>query len=499
MTTTTTDSETGVLAGEERMLIDGELVTAYGDAKFDVINPATEEVAGQAADGTAADFDRAITAARRAFDTNAGNWRTDVEFRAHCLTQLRDGLVRSQERLRRILVTEIGTPIAMTYSIQLAFPIEEAGFWPDYARNFEYLRDIGTHSALGMTSRQKLQYIPVGVVTAITPWNAPLYLNIAESVPSLLAGNAVILKPAQLTPWSGLELGRIVAEETDIPAGIFQIVVSNDNDVAATLTSDPRVDMITFTGSTAVGRKILAAAAPTIKKTVMELGGKSTHIVLDDADLMKVLPSAAGGVCSMSGQGCTLATRILLPRAKMAEGLVIMKATMENFPYGDPWDMNNYSGPAISDVQRAKVLSMVEGAVAAGATLITGGGKPAHLPRGYYIEPTLLSDVDPRSIIAQEETFGPVVTVTPYDTEEEAIAIANDTIYGLAGQISSGDDERALAMAMRIQTGTIGANTGGTFAMTSPLGGVGQSGLGRRYGVQGFEEYLEMKAIGLPV
>jgi hypothetical protein len=223
------------------------------------------------------------------------------------------------------------------------------------------------------------------VVASITPWNSPLYLNVTETVPALLAGNAVILKPAQLTPWSGLELDRIVAEETDIPAGIFQVVVSDDNDVAAQLTSDPRVDMVSFTGSTAVGRKILAAAATTVKKTVMELGGKSTHIVLDDADLAKVLPMAAGGVCTMSGQGCTNATRVLLPRAKLAEGLAILKASMEQFPYGDPWDMKNFSGPAISDVQQAKVLGLIEGAVAAGATLVTGGGKPAHLPVGYYI------------------------------------------------------------------------------------------------------------------
>jgi aldehyde dehydrogenase (NAD+) len=498
MTTIPADSGTGVLAGEERLLIDGELVGAAGGATFGVINPATEEVAGVAADGSADDFDRAIAGARRAFDANAGNWRDDVEFRAHCLTQLRDGLARAQERLRRILVTEIGTPIAMTYGIQLAFPIEEAGYWPEYARGFRFLRDFGTHSGLGMTSRQKLQYIPVGVVAAITPWNAPLYLNIAESVPSLLAGNAVILKPAQLTPWAGLELGRIAAEETDIPPGIFQVVVSNDNDVAARLTCDPRVDMVTFTGSTAVGRKILAAAAPTVKKTVMELGGKSTHIVLDDADLAAVLPRAAGGVCTMSGQGCTLATRVLLPRATMAEGLAILKATMESFPYGDPWDMGNYGGPAISDAQRAKVLGMVSDAIAAGATPVTGGGTPAHLPTGYYIEPTLLSGVDPRSAIGQQETFGPVVTVTGYDTEEEAIAIANDTIYGLAGEVSSGDDERALAVALKVHTGTVGANVGATFSLTSPLGGVRQSGLGRRYGEQGFEEYLEIKAIGLP-
>ncbi|MGH3297127.1 MAG: aldehyde dehydrogenase family protein, partial [Trebonia sp.] len=471
MTTTAADGGTGVLAGERRMLIDGELAGASGGVTFDVINPATEEVAGVAADGRPADFDRAVAAARRAFDANARNWRDDVEFRARCVTQLRDGLVRAQERLRRILVTEIGTPVAMTYGIQLAFPIEEAGFWPDQARRFAFLRDAGTHSGLGRTFRQKLQYLPVGVVAAITPWNAPLYLNVTESVPALLAGNAVILKPAQLTPWAGLELGRIAAEETDIPPGIFQVVVSNDNDVAAMLTADPRVDMVTFTGSTAVGRKILAATAPTVKKTVMELGGKSTHIVLDDADLAAVLPSAAGGVCTMSGQGCTNATRILLPRARLDEGLAILKESVERFPYGDPWDMRNFSGPSISDVQRAKVLGMIEGAVAAGATLLAGGGKPAHLPTGYYIEPTLLSDVDPRSVIGQEETFGPVVTVTPYDTEDEAVSIANDTVYGLAGQVSSGDDEHALAVALRIRTGTVGANVASTFSMTSPLGG----------------------------
>ena len=499
MTTTAADGGTGVLAGEQRMLIDGDLAGASGGLTFDVINPATEEVAGVAADGRPADFDRAVAAARRAFDANAGNWRDDVEFRAHCVTQLRDGLVRAQERLRRILVTEIGTPIAMTYGIQLAFPIEEAGFWPDVARNFAFLRDAGVHAGLGRSSRQKLQYIPVGVVAAITPWNSPLYLNVTESVPALLAGNAVILKPAQLTPWAGLELGRIAAEETDIPPGIFQVAVSNDNDVAATLTADPRVDMVTFTGSTAVGRKILPATAPTVKKTIMELGGKSTHIVLDDADLAAVLPPAAGGVCTMSGQGCTNATRILLPRRRLAEGLAILKASIERFPYGDPWDMKNYSGPSISDVQRAKVLGLIDGAVAAGATLLAGGGKPAHLPTGYYIEPTLLSDVDPRSVIGQEETFGPVVTVTPYDTEDEAVAIANDTVYGLAGQVSSGDDDRALAVALKIRTGTVGANVASTFSMTSPLGGVGQSGLGRRYGEHGFEEYLEVKAIGLPV
>jgi aldehyde dehydrogenase (NAD+) len=498
MTTVQSGSDTGILAGDERMFIDGELQYTASGAKFDVTNPATGEVAGQATDGTVDDMARAVGAARKAFDTL--DWSRDVEFRYHCLIQLRDALIRNKERLRRIIVTEVGTPIATTDSIQLEFPILEAGHWPEVGRKFNYWRETGVHDSIGgVQARRILQFDAVGVVGAITPWNCPLYLNIAESVPALMAGNAVILKPAQLTPWSGSELGRIVAEETDIPAGIFNVVVSNANEVGAALSSDPRVDMITFTGSTATGRRVLAAAASTVKKVFLELGGKSTHIVLDDADFSIYLPMAAAGACAMSGQSCTLASRILLPRSRYAEGLQILKATMEAFPYGDPWDPNNFQGPAISETQRQKVLGLIKSGVDSGATLLTGGGIPAHLPNGYFIEPTLLSDVNPDSQIAQEEIFGPVITVTPYDTEEEAIQIANNTIYGLSGEVSSADEGRALRVASRIRTGTMTVNGGSYFGLTSPLGGYKQSGLGRRNGEYGFEEYLEIKTIGLPV
>jgi acyl-CoA reductase-like NAD-dependent aldehyde dehydrogenase len=496
MTTHEPGPGTGVLAGDHRMLIDGKLETTASGALFDVINPATEEVAGQATDGTVDDMERAIGAARRAFDTTA--WSRDVEFRHHCLIQLRDALAEEKERLRRIIVTEVGTPIATTASIQLEFPITEAGHWPEFGRTFQYWRDTGMHESLGMRARRVLQYDAVGVVGAITPWNVPLYLNIAESVPALMAGNAVVLKPAQLTPWSGSELGRIVAEKTDIPAGIFNVVVSNANEAGAALSADPRVDMITFTGSTATGRKVLAAAAPTIKKVFLELGGKSTHIVLDDADLQACLPMAAATACVMSGQSCTLASRVLLPRSRYAEGLAILKATMEAFPYGDPWDPNMLQGPAISETQRQKVLRLIKSGIDSGATLITGGGIPAHLPKGYFIEPTLLVDVDVTSQIAQEEIFGPVLTVTPYDTEDEAVAISNNTIYGLSGEVSGADQERALRVASRMRTGTMTVNGGSYFGLTSPLGGYKQSGLGRRNGEHGFEEYLEIKTIGLP-
>ncbi len=336
------------------------------------------------------------------------------------------------------------------------------------------------------------------MVGAITPWNVPFYLNIAETVPALMAGNTVVLKPAQLTPWSGSEYGRIVAEETDVPAGVFNVVVSNANEVGAALSADPWVDMITFTGSTATGRAILAAGAATVKKTLRELGGKSAHIVLDDADFNSALPLAAMMACVMSGQSCILPSRILLPRSRCEEGIALLKTSMENFPVGDPWTPGNMQGPQISETQRQKVLGLIRGGVAAGARLVTGGGVPENLPVGYYVQPTLLADVDPNSKISQEEIFGPVLTVTPYDTDDDAVAIANNSIYGLSGEVSSGDVDRAMAVAMRMRTGNVTINGKSHFGITSPFGGTKQSGLGRRNGDEGYREYLEGKTIGLP-
>ncbi len=488
-------TETGVLAGDERMLIDGELQHTGGGAKFDVIHPAGEQVVGQATDGTVADMERAVGAARRAFDTT--RWSRDVEFRYHCLTQLHDALERDKERLRRILVTEVGCPISVTGS-QIEDPIGEVEHWANHGRAFLYLQDTGVHDTVLGPANRKIHYDAVGVVGAITPWNVPFYLNIAETVPALMAGNTVVLKPAQLTPWSGTELGRIVAEETDIPAGVFNVVVSNANEVGAALSADPRVDMITFTGSTATGRAILAAAAPTVKKTLLELGGKSAHIVLDDADLNACLPMAAMMACVMSGQSCILPSRILLPRSRYAEGLEILKASMEAFPVGDPWDPGVMQGPQISETQRQKVLGLIRSGIESGARVITGGGVPESLPVGYYVQPTLLADVDPDARVAQEEIFGPVLTVTSYDTDDEAIAIANNSIYGLSGEVSSVYVERALGVALRMRTGNVTINGKSHFGITSPFGGTKQSGLGRRNGEEGFKEYLEIKTIGLP-
>jgi acyl-CoA reductase-like NAD-dependent aldehyde dehydrogenase len=275
-------------------------------------------------------------------------------------------------------------------------------------------------------------------------------------------------------------------------------VISNANEVGAALSADPRVDMITFTGSTATGRAILAATAPTVKKTLLELGGKSAHIVLDDADFNSALSMAAMMACVMSGQSCILPSRILLPRSRYDEGLAILQGAMENFPVGDPWAPGNMQGPQISETQRQKVLGLIRSGIDSGARLVTGGGIPQNLPVGYYVEPTLLADVDPSSQVAQEEIFGPVLTVTPYDSDDEAVAIANNTIYGLSGEVSGGDLERAFDIATRMRTGNVTINGKSHFGITSPFGGTKQSGLGYRNGDEGYREYLDAKTIGMP-
>ena len=492
---TTLEGDSGVLAGDERMLIDGELQHTSSGATFDVIHPASEQVAGQATDGTVADMERAVGAARRAFDET--DWSRDLDFRYHCMIQLHDAFERNKERLRRILITEVGCPVTVSGS-QIESPIEEVKHWAEHGRNFTYLEDTGVHPTQLGPARRKIHYEPIGVVGAITPWNVPFYLNVAETVPALMAGNTVVLKPAQLTPWSGSEYGRIVAEETDIPAGVFNVVVSNSNEVGAALSADPRVDMITFTGSTATGRAILAAGAPTVKKTLLELGGKSAHIVLDDADFISALPMAAMMACVMSGQSCILPSRILLPRSRYDEGVEILKTMMEGFPVGDPWTPGNMQGPQISQTQREKVFGLIKSGIDSGARLVTGGGVPESLPVGYYTQPTLLADVDPDAQISQEEIFGPVLTVTPYGTDDEAVAIANNSIYGLSGEVSGGDVDRAFAVATRMRTGNVTINGKSHFGITSPFGGTKQSGLGRRNGDEGYREYLEGKTIGMP-
>ena len=484
------------LNGESRNLIDGELGDASSGETFDNINPATEEVIGQVADGTQQDMDRAIAAARRAFDET--DWSTNHDFRKKCLEQLNEALKEAREELRQIVVAEAGSPILITYQVQVDNYIDAMPYWSDLATGFEYESRMSNVDFMGQSQGRIMRREPVGVVGAITPWNFPLYLNLAKVGPALASGNSVILKPAPDTPWSATNLGRLIAEKTDIPAGVVNVVASSDHGVGAMLSRDPRVDLVTFTGSTATGRNVMEGASSTVKKIFLELGGKSATLVLDDIDMDSVAPMAGISVCTHAGQGCAIPTRVLLPEKNYAEGVEKIAAAMAGVNYGDPLDPGNLMGPVVSRKQQERVLSYIEKGREEGARVVLGGGRPAHLEKGFFVEPTLLADVDPDATVAQEEIFGPVLCAIPYKDEEDAIRIANNSIYGLSGAIWSGDTDRALSVARKIRTGTLSVNGAQWFHVDTPFGGYRQSGVGRENGVAGFEEYLETKIIAVP-
>ena len=485
----------GKLEPETRNLIDGSLVEASNGGRFDNVNPATEEVIGTCADGTKDDMDAAIAAARRAFDETS--WSTDPAFRAHCLRQLSEALSADMEQLRTIVVHEAGACLSTTAFMQIDYYIDGFSYWAELAGSYAYEQDMDPVVAMGQPVRRLLRREPTGVAGAITPWNVPVYLNLCKLGPALAAGNTVVLKPAPDTPWSATQLGKLVLEHTDIPPGVVNIVASADHGLGEQLSRDPRVDLLSFTGSTATGRRVMECASATVKKVSLELGGKSANIVLDDANLAAVL-GATAFCCVHAGQGCAITTRLLLPRSRYDEGLEIVKAAFEGWSYGDPTDPANMQGPQISQKQRERVLGYIEKGVREGARLVTGGGAPAQLPVGFYVEPTVLADVDPDATVAQEEIFGPVLCVLPFDDDDDAVRIANRSSYGLSGAVASASDERALAVARRVRTGTLSLNGAQWFHVDTPFGGYGQSGLGRENGVAGFEEYLETKVIALP-
>ncbi len=481
--------------GEPRNLIDGHLVEASSGATFDNVNPATEDVIGVCADGTKDDMEAAIAAARRAFDDTG--WSTDHALRKRCLAQLHQALVDAKEELRALVVAEAGSPILLTYGVQSDTYIDAMPYWAELAESYAYEQPMSDIEFMGRTQRRLLRREACGVVGAITPWNFPLYLNLCKLGPALAAGNTVVLKPAPDTPWCATTLGRLIAERTDIPAGVVNIVASSDHSIGELLTTDPRVDLVTFTGSTVTGRRVMEAASATVKKVFLELGGKSANIVLDDLELSKVA-AGWGAMCVHGGQGCAIPTRLLLPRSRYEEGVALAKAAFESVNYGDPTNPATLQGPQVSKRQQERVLSYIEKGKREGARLVTGGGVPAHLPRGYYVEPTVFADVDPDSTIAQEEIFGPVLAVIPFEDDDDAVRIANNSIYGLSGAVSSASEERALAVARRIRTGTLSINGAQWFSVDTPFGGYRQSGVGRENGRLGFEEYLETKVLGLP-
>ncbi|MFE2484456.1 aldehyde dehydrogenase family protein [Streptomyces mirabilis] len=476
----------------KRLLIDGRLVET--EKTFPSLNPATGEVLDQAPDATAADAEAAVAAARRSFDITS--WATDTAQRLRCLRQLHQALTDHQEELRDLTIAEVGAPRMLTHGPQLDEPIKLVSYYTDLLEKYPLTEELGETEIRGQRHRRWVEKEAAGVVAAIIPYNYPNQLALAKLVPALAAGCTVVLKGAPDTPLTTLYLGELIAEHTDIPPGVVNVIVSSGVEAGEVLTKHPDVDMITFTGSTATGRRIMEAASATVKKVFLELGGKSAMIVLDDADFRAASMFAAFTICSHSGQGCALTSRLLVPREHHDEIVAMVAAGLERVSYGDPTDPKTFMGPLISERQRDKVDGMVQRAVAAGATLVTGGKR---VDPGFFYTPTLLSNVDPSSEIAQDEVFGPVLAVIPYDGEDEAVRIANDSIFGLSGAVHSADDQRAIAVARRIRTGTFSINGGNYFSQEVPFGGYKQSGVGRESGVAGLEEFLETKSFAVVV
>jgi aldehyde dehydrogenase (NAD+) len=481
---------------EERLLIGGDLVPAEGNKTYATIDPSTGEPLGSAADASVADARRAIESVRRAFDTTG--WATDPAFRARCLRQLHEALLAQQEELRQLVMAEVGLPYMLTQGPGLETPVGFAGWYADLLDKYEFSEDLGLLDFRDQPHHRWVEKEPVGVVAAIVPYNYPVQITLAKLVPALAAGCTVVVKGPPQTPWVTAALGRIVAESTDIPPGVVNVLTSSSSEVGEVLVTDPMVDMVSFTGSTATGRRIMAAASDTVKKVFLELGGKSAFIVLDDADVDLAAMFAGFTICSHAGQGCAITTRLLIPESKFDDVVQLVGNTMAGVPYGDPRDTSMLMGPLISEAQRDRVDGYVQGAVADGATVVTGGKRPEHLPAGYFYEPTLLVDVDPDSTIAQEEVFGPVLVALPYRDEDHAVDIANNSIFGLSGMVYGSDPERATAIARRLRTGTVSINGGMYYGADAPFGGFKQSGIGREMGVAGLEEYLEAKTLARP-
>ena len=487
----------GILASREsQLLIDGKLV-AGSAGTFPTVNPATEEVLGVAADASTDDMGLAIEAARRAFDDT--DWSTNTELRVRCIRQLQQAMRDNTEELRELTISEVGAPRMLTSAAQLEGPVEDLSFCADTAESYQWSTDFGIASPMGIKTQRTVVREAVGVVGAITPWNFPHQINLAKIGPALAAGNTVVLKPAPDTPWCAAVLGDLILEHTDIPAGVVNIITSSDHGVGALLSKDPRVDMVSFTGSTNTGRAVMADGSATLKKVFLELGGKSAFLVLDDADL--------GGACSMSaftaamhaGQGCAITTRLVVPRARYDEAVEAAAATMAGLRPGDPQDAGTICGPVISARQRDRVQSYLDSATAEGGTFACGGGRPADRDSGFFIEPTVIAGLDNNAKVAREEIFGPVLTVIAHDGDDDAVRIANDSPYGLSGTVFSPDLDRANAVAARMRVGTVNINGGVWYSADMPFGGYKQSGIGREMGLAGFEEYLEIKAIATAV
>ncbi|UXA12859.1 aldehyde dehydrogenase [Mycobacterium sp. SMC-8] len=481
---------------ESRLLIDGKLV-AGSAGTFPTVNPATEETLGAAADANAEDMSAAIGAARRSFDETG--WATDTELRVRCIRQLQRAMRDHVEELRELTMAEVGAPRMLTAAAQLEGPVEDLTFCADTAESYRWSTDFGTASPMGIKTQRTIAREAIGVVGAITPWNFPHQINLAKIGPALAAGNTLVLKPAPDTPWAAAVLGELITEHTDFPAGVVNIVTSSDHGVGALLSKDPRVDMVSFTGSTNTGRAVMADGSATLKKVFLELGGKSAFLVLDDADLAGACSMAAFTASMHAGQGCAITTRLVVPRARYDEAVDAAAATMGGLNPGDPTNPGTVCGPVISARQRDRIQGYLDSAIAEGGRFACGGGRPADRDTGFFIEPTVIAGLDNNAKVSREEIFGPVLTVIAHDGDDDAVRIANDSPYGLSGTVFSPDLDRANAVAARLRVGTVNINGGVWYSADMPFGGYKQSGIGREMGLAGFEEYLEIKAIATAV
>lgn len=482
---------------EGLLFIDGRLRRAAGNRTYDNIGPWTGDVVGIAADASATDVEQAIAAARRAFDTT--DWSTNHDKRFALVKKLYDLFVANRSRLVDIARHEVGAPLVAVNRAQVALCLDS---WRDLMEVYPQLKwekDHGVRKTAFATSQRTSFYEAIGVVAAITPWNFPLYVNAEKVVSALLAGCTVILKPAPDTPLAGAIFGELAAE-AGFPTGVVNVITASDPaEAGEMLVTDPRVDLITFTGSTAIGKHIMRQGAATMKRVFLELGGKSVKIVLDDA------PNFAQEVASSilvfhAGQGCAVQSRLLVPRSRYAEAVEALKGAYEAFAnkWGHFDEPTCAMGPVVSKKQLERVKAYVDIGVAEGATLLAGGKLRPDIGRGWFIEPTCFVDVTNDMRIAQEEIFGPVLVVIPFNDDEDAIRIANDSIYGLSGGVMSANFDRALAIGRRIRTGTFGINGGVPINGDLPFGGYKHSGIGRAWGVEGIEEYLETKLMAWP-
>jgi len=466
------------------LYIGGEWVPSTGTGTIDVIDSTTEEVMGSIPEGSTKDVDLAVAAARAAFPAWSA---TPVEKRTELLTQVSQALATRIDDLAHLITREVGMPLMLSQLVQVGLPMTTFGSMAQVAADFTWEQTVGN----SLIVRE-----PIGVVGAITPWNYPLHQIAAKVAPALAAGCTVVLKPSEVAPLNAFVLAEVF-EEIGLPAGVFNLVTGVGPVVGEAIAAHTDVDMVSFTGSTRAGKRVSEVASGTVKRVALELGGKSANVILDDADLAKAIPDGVAKCFLNSGQTCSALTRMLVPRERLSEVEDLAVAAAEAFTPGDPFEPSSRLGPLVSGAQRDRVRNFIDKGVGEGATLLTGGVEaPEGLSAGFFIRPTVFSSVTRDMTIARDEIFGPVLSIIPYDTEEEAIDIANDSEYGLAGGVWSGDPERAKAVARQLRTGQVEVNGGG-FNPLAPFGGYKQSGNGREYGSFGLEEFLEVKAMQL--